>query len=323
MPLAQQSIEQRVNINRSFNLVNTDPDERFDRISALTQSIFKVAVAAVTFVDEKQTKFKSLQGADLSPLNNHQSLCARAIESGENSFVITDLSQDKRFAGLDLVKQPNNMRFYAGAPFDDIYGNKLGTLCILDKSPRDFSQHEVADLVDLSYLVGEMLKATQTAMYDVLTGLLNRRGFISLAERELSLAARSSQPLTVLVLDLNHFKAVNDQFGHETGDMLLQYFSRQLQASSRKSDLVARLGGDEFVVLLPNAADTSPLFLSRLNQHLAAGVVIKEQVFHVTYSAGAVTAKGSQDRDSNNRQVTLRDLLATADQAMYQQKQLR
>ena len=309
-------LTQRKNIYRSFQLVDASPDERFDRLSALAKSIFNVAVAAVTFVDEEISTFKSVHGTDLKMLPNNESLCAHAIASGEDSFVIKDLLANTQFKSMFLAQEPNNIRFYAGVPFQDIYGNKLGTLCILDSTPREFSYQELTDLKNLSYIVGEMLKATQTAMNDPLTGLLNRRGFTNLSERELELSSRTKCPMTIVVIDLNAFKPINDTYGHKVGDDLLQYFAIELTKATRKSDLICRMGGDEFVILLPNTNDKNIKFLSRLNKRLGEGVTIDGHDFYLEFSAGTVFISDFE------KTLELSDLLVSADKAMYLEKKL-
>ena len=93
---------------------------------------------------------------------------------------------------------------------------------------------------------------SRLAVTDALTGLLNRRGFDSQFEDELHRARRFMQPLGLAVFDLDHFKAVNDSYGHTQGDLVLRFFAETLMQLSRRVDKVARFGGEEFAVLLPN-----------------------------------------------------------------------
>ena len=99
------------------------------------------------------------------------------------------------------------------------------------------------------------MEAIKIGDYDSLTGILNRRAFLKAAEYLLLLNERTHIPIVFIFTDLDNFKAVNDQFGHETGDKVLQRFSNMAQSSFRKSDIIARYGGDEFVMILTN---TSP-----------------------------------------------------------------
>jgi diguanylate cyclase (GGDEF)-like protein len=89
------------------------------------------------------------------------------------------------------------------------------------------------------------------SLRDVLTGLFNRRYREESLDRELALCQRRSQPLALMMLDIDHFKAFNDTYGHETGDILLAAFGRLLQAKCRTEDIACRYGGEEFTLILP------------------------------------------------------------------------
>lgn len=110
--------------------------------------------------------------------------------------------------------------------------------------------HFVAIQRDVSAMHDATERLLHEATHDPLTGLLNRRGFAERAELLMAQAQRLGAPVAVLMLDIDHFKEVNDRVGHEAGDRLLCAFAQMLQQRLRASDLVARLGGDEFVVLL-------------------------------------------------------------------------
>ena len=123
---------------------------------------------------------------------------------------------------------------------------------------------------------------------DPLTSLLNSRAFYEEAARLLALCQRKGRPATVAYLDLDGFKEINDQLGHQAGDELLKSLARVLRASSRPSDLVARLGGDEFVFLFPEVGpQDAAVALERLRAALADTLGFRPG--HVTGSIGAVT----------------------------------
>jgi len=126
------------------------------------------------------------------------------------------------------------------------------------------------------------------ARTDALTGLLNRRGFLEVARREIARSRRSGRPLTVAMIDVDHFKEVNDRHGHDAGDRLLAALGAGLRSSMRAVDACARLGGDEFAVLLPDT-DGLPIdgVLDRVRQVLTQSAA--EASSPVTVSIGAAT----------------------------------
>ena len=147
---------------------------------------------------------------------------------------------------------------------------------------------------------------------DSLTRLLNRRGFTERAEALFATAKRYRQPLTVVMIDLDHFKQINDRQGHEGGDRALQLFAQTLGETRRTGDLVGRLGGEEFCVLLPQGPDgTASGFDQRLRKRLEQ-VTHAQLGFALDYSAGAASMTHSD--------ATLAGLMARADVALYRAK---
>jgi diguanylate cyclase (GGDEF)-like protein len=106
-----------------------------------------------------------------------------------------------------------------------------------------------ASMTQLRY----MLSQVSHASYDVLTGMLSRRAGIEILELQFRLAMMSEKPLSILYFDLDHFKAVNDTYGHDAGDAVLRVASQQIRETVRKGDSVIRWGGEEFIVILPTA----------------------------------------------------------------------
>lgn len=119
---------------------------------------------------------------------------------------------------------------------------------------HDVEQRIVVSHEDVSRLKAAELASWRLANIDTLTGVLSRRNFFNLAEQELARSRRYGLPLMVLMLDLDHFKLINDQHGHAAGDAVLQGFVQTVSAVLRESDLIGRIGGEEFAVLLPNTA---------------------------------------------------------------------
>lgn len=169
-----------------------------------------------------------------------------------------------------------------------------------------------AELVTLAVTAAEERQRLQgLATSDPLTGLSNRRAFDQRLEAETERSARHGHALSLVILDIDHFKAVNDTWGHQLGDDVLVEFARRLLNQARGSDLVARIGGEEFAWLLPDAAaDGAADAVERLREYVAAQAFAT--VGHVTFSAGVadVTAVGCGPSD----------LMAAADAALYRAK---
>ena len=150
------------------------------------------------------------------------------------------------------------------------------------------------------------------AMKDPLTGLLNRRGFFDLGEAALARARRHSVPWVLMMLDLDHFKRVNDNHGHEVGDRALALFARLLAENQRAGDLVGRIGGEEFGVLLSHANPAAAIaFDERLRERLLT-TSKAELGFELNFSAGLVQALADPEN--------LQSVLQRADTALYRAK---
>ena len=159
------------------------------------------------------------------------------------------------------------------------------------------------------------LELARMARTDVLTGLNNRRSFMQLSETELSRTARYGSALSVLMLDIDHFKRVNDTHGHQVGDLVIQLLATLCQEKLRDLDVIGRLGGEEFAVTMPNTGNPEAMLVAeRLRQAIEAASVTLAQglPLHFTVSIGVTTlASGMSNLDT---------LLDQADQALYKAK---
>ncbi|HFQ5107446.1 TPA: diguanylate cyclase [Vibrio vulnificus] len=304
---------QRIADLHSLNILDTAAEERFDRVTRIARRLFDVPIALVSLVDEDRQWFKSCFGLDVSETPRDISFCGHAI-LGADTLIVEDASQDARFADNPLVTGEPHIRFYAGVPLMFEHSSSLGTLCIIDTKPRTLNEDERLDLIDLAKMAERELAATYSASIDDLTQISNRRGFMTLAKKSMAYCEVGDYPYSIAYLDLNGFKPINDQFGHQEGDRALKAFADTMKKSFRESDIFARLGGDEFVVFMSGASrSVAQIAIQRFTEALQRYNQSANRGYDLSFCAGIV----SVEPDAN---ISLDELLSQADKAMYQQK---
>jgi diguanylate cyclase (GGDEF)-like protein/PAS domain S-box-containing protein len=181
--------------------------------------------------------------------------------------------------------------------------NDQGKLAYFAAIERDLTEHKMLQ----SRL--EILAST-----DALTGLPNRPAFMGRAENEFSRAMRYKRPLSIVMIDVDHFKSINDHYGHAVGDHVLTNIGHILGDTLRDSDVLARIGGEEFVLLLPDTPEANAEFVAeRMRSRLASTTIkLKELELEVTASFGVAAIHPADDE--------LEKMLNRADQAMYEAK---
>lgn len=314
-PKAPEDEKLRLAKLRSLRLLDTGEDIRFDRLTRLTARIFEVPICVIGLVDEDRQWFKSCVGLEISEVARSVSFCGHTITCPD-VLIVEDTLEDERFIDNPMVVNDPHIRFYAGCPLI-LDQRKLGTLCIADHSPRSLDQRQIEILKDLASLVGQELAATLLTTKDGLTGLENRRGFIALAQQSLQLCTRQGFPVSLLYLDLDHFKTINELHGHEEGDRVLIAFADLIKDVCRDSDVVARLGGDEFVVLLINSTrEQSETVIHRIKEALVHNNRLSGKTFDIDFSYGITSYQPE-------RHETIAELLADGDALMHEIKLLR
>jgi len=309
----------RLKALQGYDILDTPPEPKFERIVRMASRQLDMPISLVSLIDETRQWFKARSGFDVEETPRSVSFCAHAIQE-DRVMVVEDATRDPRFVDNPLVTGDQRIRFYAGAPLTTRDGYKLGTLCVLDRVPRHITTNQETLLEDLAAVVVDemelrraMLQLTQLAATDSLTGLLNRRRFLALAEVERQRAARYGRPLSLLILDIDHFKDVNDRHGHDIGDEVIIRVAEICQAQKRPSDIAARLGGEEFAVLMPETdLSRGCVFAERLRSAIAQDDIRQgDTVIKVTVSIGVSEAAGLAPID---------DLLKNADLALYEAK---
>jgi diguanylate cyclase (GGDEF)-like protein len=194
-------------------------------------------------------------------------------------------------------------------------GARLGVVAVEFGPERAALRRDELALIEQSVArIGLSARAVQLlaeveslATSDPLTGLPNRRLFDDTLDREIARARRSGNPLAVAMLDVDHFKVVNDRHGHQVGDEVLRQLARALENAARRESLIARYGGEEFVVLLPDATSADAVIAAERMRAAAADV----GAVAVTVSVGVAARDGDEGPE---------ELLAAADAALYEAK---
>ena len=326
--------EQRLAALTAYEILDTPPDIAFDEIAQIAALICDVPIVVINFIDRDRQWFKSVLGLNVRETPLDISICAHAILQPD-LFVVRDTKRDPRFANNPLVTGEPKLRFYAGALLKNEDSYPLGTLCVLDYHPRDLSEkqrfalsalaNQVMTQLELlrhhkkqAALIQELQAAhaelLQQASTDPLSGLLNRRAFEKHLNYELALIRRGAAVAALVMIDFDHFKRINDDFGHNIGDEVIQRFAQRCQNIFRQADVISRWGGEEFVVLMPITSQAEALqAVERLHQSLKDTPIAYagQQPVFITISAGMCSLTADSEAP---------DSLRTADQLLYMAK---
>ncbi len=246
----------RLSALRSYCVLETGRESRFDDLTCLASTICETPVSLVSLVDTNRLFFKSAHGVDLREVPYPDFFCGHAIRQ-RDLFVVPDATKDPHFAKHPLVIESPRVRFYAGAPLITPQDYRLGTLCVIDFVPRQLQAKQLDILRILGRQVMCQLELNLEAMRDPLTGLYNRRQLEESLHREVLRARRLGGTVGVMAIDVDHFKRVNDTLGHEVGDRALRGIAEELASCVREEDIACRAGGEEFVIILPGAGKTA------------------------------------------------------------------
>ena len=207
--------------------------------------------------------------------------------------------------------------------------NLFGCLCLGSTEPARFTREHATDFlrhlaVIASFSLENVVnraRLVRSGFTDVLTGWHNRRYLQTRLLEELSRAQRDGNPLVCLMIDVDHFKAVNDQYGHLVGDEVLRELAQRIELQVRASDVSARYGGEEFVILLPNTNLSQAEPLAERIRTVVSGTAVERtggEALPVTVSIGLAECR--LDRGAEDLKIIGERLLAQADVALYEAK---
>lgn len=286
----------------------------FNQITGLLQLALEMEMTTISLITEDKQIFKSRQGHDLKETPRDVGFFNIAIRKYD-PLVINDTHDDPRVRNNPMVTGAPFLRSYIGAPLTTADGYNLGTICAFGTEPHQFTARDTRMVTKCAKLIMNQLELRSDANRDFLTKTGNRRSFVTGLEKEMARMRRSGGAATIAFLDIDHFKQVNDTFGHPAGDRVLREFATVVTEECRQVDLVARLGGEEFAVLLPETdLESARIWADRVRRKVADTPFNGEVALRVTVSVGlaAVDAK-----------LASPDVVTkTADRALYTAKRL-
>lgn len=328
----------------AYAVVDTVPEQAYDDIVRLAVTLCDVPAAAISLIDHDRQWFKAQIGLDARQTARSDAICERAIRQPDRVLVIEDLQAQTDVPRPTLRIDGDPLRFYAGVPLLSPDGQALGTVCVLDNKPRTLTTAQIEGLEVLARQTQHLLELRRYALeqrrllsereafaqrledaradlqrrndllqhsatHDALTGLLNRAALAQLRENPDAMRQLQKAPYTLMLLDVDHFKEVNDRHGHLLGDRALRAVADAVAASIREHDVAVRYGGEEFLILLPETRLAAAVQVAeRIRQRIALAPL----PFSLTVSIGL--AAGEPTRDWSEQ------VFDRADQALYKAK---
>ncbi|WP_440957827.1 sensor domain-containing diguanylate cyclase [Oceanicaulis sp. LC35] len=243
----------RLEALRRYQVLDTDIERPFETVVSLVEDILEVPICAVSLVDADRQWFKAQRGLDVCETARDIAFCHYAIQQ-EEPMVVTDATQDPRFSANPLVTGEAHLRAYVGIPLVSPDGYQVGTLCVMDTRPREFSARDLKILGKFAQLVVDELELRIQAGSDQLTGVMARHNWVSMVKEEIQRAARNANLLCIALFDIDRFKRINDAYGHPVGDVVIRSVIAACQTELRAGSKLGRIGGEEFAILFTECA---------------------------------------------------------------------
>jgi diguanylate cyclase (GGDEF)-like protein len=268
-----------------YNILDTPPERDYDDIVKLAATICNTPIALISFVDHDRIWFKARIGNPASEKHREFSMCDHVMRIGGDVVVVADIETDERFAHRREAFREQGMRFYAGAPLVTPEGHAVGTVCVLDRVPHDFTPDKAQALAILARQVMAMLELRRHvhllqsahanladhAMTDPLTGIPNRESFDKKLLVEGARAQRTKQNMALLLVEIAEIDQYRDAYGDIAAGNACQIIARIVAANARPYDYVARFDDSKFAVILPGTqTQEAAIVAARLKQFVNA-----------------------------------------------------
>lgn len=258
---------------KRYQILDTAPEVEFEDIISLVKTVLNTPIVAISLIDSDRQWFKAISGVDASETPRSIAFCDHTIRH-DVPLKVEDATRDPRFAGNPLVTGAPGVRSYLGVPLRSPDGYNIGSLCVLGDTPRVFTDEEVTVLQSFASVIVSQMELRLVSRHDMLTGVLTRSAFEARLKAEFDQPEKT--PAALLLLDIDHFKSINDSFGHATGDVALRAVGKVLQNNLRETDMIGRYGGEEFLVLLRNVTREDALAKSERLRRSVSQLRVKE-----------------------------------------------
>ncbi|GHD49914.1 EAL domain, c-di-GMP-specific phosphodiesterase class I (or its enzymatically inactive variant) [Marinobacter persicus] len=255
----------------ALDVLDTPPEERFDRITRLAKSIFGTPVALVSLLDRERQWFKSNQGLAVNETPRSIAICEHTVREASH-LVIPNLSEDERFRDNPLVTEDPKLKFYAGAVLRSLNGHPLGTLCILDYVPRQFSNQQVAVLQQIAAMVerelneGYRLQVWRQSLFEQILyqhdGLPGERLFAERCERTLAHVSSAA----MVVMGINEYDLSMLELPSDQQLLLDKELAHRVALLFETADHVATLGHGRYAALY--VLDNQPATRTASRKHM-------------------------------------------------------
>jgi len=302
-------------------------DQQIQRIRRIGKRIFDVADCVVAIDD----KASGLQNARQGKVSIGEVFCY-SMPLPTTQKVVQDTKSDVVFSQLRAVAGAPHIRFYATHPIHNQDNAIIGSINLIDFTPREFGADDRKMFADLAALVDRevhfrLINASQLdlqkknkslrrkSLIDPMLGTWNRGAIMRILTIEAIRCDKIGAPISLIVADLDFFKKINDTYGHPAGDAVLVNVASKLRNCIRPQEALGRYGGEEFLIVLPGASHSTALSVAeRMRKEVAASpVVIGDATLNLTISAGVA----STDLFPS---ATTEELISRADIALYAAK---
>lgn len=258
----------------------------FENVVTLIGQVVGNAIGAVSRVDADGRWFMAKQGFDVCRTDHDYDFFANSVQRPD-IFIVPDVQALPSVLDRPKADAAPRIRSYVGIPLSAANGDRVGTLSAIRTRCQPFSSTEIDILRSFARVVADEIQLQQMAMSDLLTGSLCRRAWLDRAFPEVERSRRHGRPLSVGMIDIDAFKAINDTHGHPAGDKVIKGLASLCRSTKRSSDVFGRFGGDEFVLLLPESDTQEALVVAeRIRSRFAALPHDLGKPVHATVSIG-------------------------------------